>query len=325
MSWSAGCAPTLAQGYRCTLPGGDVDGRAAFGVQRSGNADIVVLDTTGVSGSDVLDAAQDRMTRYLADGLVPIGVAHSTNKGQGEPQATLLATAHGAQVAVVEIRDPPPYEREIEANVPTLMTESVWIDGTTDFEGSITRLGWAPGTTTILVDPYFVECRLWSKRSWPPALGVYFTEEMRAFRGYADQPHWPAMKSAADRWRLSHPGEPVPPRGGEVYRVLPGTPASEIGLRLMDILVSLGGHEIDGERSARAAINSAAGRRVEVVVMRFIGSAERDQAAGWQVSPPENPLFQPVNPTLWRQLSRVVELASPSTPPSDRRSLYLLC
>jgi hypothetical protein len=283
-----------------------------FGVRRAPEARTVVLDTTGVSGSDVFDVSRARFLAYMADGLVPIGEASSTNRGQGEPQAALLGASHGAAIVVVEIRDPPPYDKEVETRVPTLMTESVWIDGTARFEGDVTRIGWAPGTTTIQVDPYFIDCRLWAERAWPPALGVYFSEEMRAFRGYADQPHWPVMKSAADRWRLSHPGEPQPPAGAEISVVLPDSPAEAIGLRWSDVLLSVDGTDIVDERTARQALAAAAGRRVELVVMRptAVGIvASADQAPGWQISAPTSPLFQASPTRAWLKLTRTLPLS----------------
>ncbi len=301
-----GCGLSLSQNYTCTLPGGDASGRLVFGVQRSDVAKVVVLNTTGVSSIDVFDAEMERFDGYLNDGLVPIGKSASRDKGQGKKQAADLAAIHGASLVVVEIRDPPPYEKTIETHVPTLTTESVRVDGTTDFKGNITRIGWGSGTTDIWVDPYCVECRLWAQRSWPPLFGVYFRNELRAFRGFEETPFWPTMKSAHDRWRLRHPGEPPPPQGAEVDRIISGSAAEQIGLRFQDILLTIDGQEIADESVARSAIAAGAGHEVEIVVMRRFGRAADDEAAGWTVTSPENPLFQDDTPSPWRQLTRRV-------------------
>lgn len=308
--WLSGCGRSLVENFSCTLPGGERAGRVAFGVERSASPHVVVLDTTGVDFQDVLDARMERFDRNLNEGLIPVGSSQSREKGQGEPQAAVLAAQHGASVAVVEIRDPPPYEKTIETQVPTLITESIRVDGTANFKGNVTRMGWGPGTSKVWVDPYLVECRLWAKRSWPPLLGVYFTEEMRAFRGHADSPRRPTMKSAVDRWRLRHPGESVPPRGAEVDYIIPGAPAEAIGIRWRDILVSIGGVPISDEAAARSAIGAASGREVSIVLMRQFGSQAEDEAEGWDVATPRNPLFQATDPAPYRQLSQMVLMAA---------------
>ena len=299
------CAPSLSQNFTNTLPGGDQYGRQMLGVQRSDTAKVVVLDTTGMSYSDVFDAEMERFSGYLNDGLVPIGKSSSTNTGQTKSQAEVLASRYGACVAIVEIRDPPPYEKTIETNVPTLVTESVRIDGTASFQGNITRTGWGPGTINVWVDPYFIECTLWGKRSWPPLLGVYFAEEMRSFRGTSESPVWPVMKSTVDRWKLRHPGE-LPPQGAEVSHIIPGTLAERITIRPRDILLSIDGKQITSEGDARQVIEAARGRDVELVVLRHMANRNLDVADGWTVSSPPSPLFQDRTHIVWRQLSRQV-------------------
>ncbi len=299
-----GCGPSLSQNFKSTLPGGDTFGRKVFGVEYADAAKVVVLDTTGIDSGDVFDAQRERFDGYLNEGLVPVGKSISRDKGQGRRQAVLLAAVHGASLAEVEIKDPLPYEKTIETHVPTLVTESVHIDGTTDFRGNITRIGWGPGTTNVWVDPYFIECRLWAKRAWPPLLGVYFTEEMRAFNGFLTVSSWSTMKSAADRWRLRHPDEPVPPRGAEVKRIIPGSAAKRYGLHRRDILVMIDGQPIADEAAARIAITAGAGREVEIVVMRQFARDADATASGWDVSTPKNPLFQDGSPTPWRRLAR---------------------
>ncbi len=304
----SGCTPTLSQNFKHTLPGGDVAGRVIFGVERADVAEVVMLDTTGVRIGDVIDVEMERFDRYLNKGLVPIGRSMSLGSGQKEPQAVLLASQHGASVVVVEIRDPPPYQRTIETQVPMLKTESIRVDGTANFDGDVTRIGWGPGTIDVWVDPYIIKCRLWAKRSWPPDLGVYFAEEMRTFRGLADVAICPKMKSAVDRWRLRNPGKPVPPRGARVDHIIPDTLAAAIGVQRRDILVSIDGRGISDEAAARSALDAAAGREVEVVVMRQSGNQAEDEAEGWAIAAPVNPLFQDADPTPYRRLSRVISL-----------------
>jgi hypothetical protein len=301
----AGCASSLSQNFSNTLPGGQEQGRQVFGVQRSNAVEFVILDTTGMDSRDVIDAEIERFSGYMNKGLVPIGSAYSRNKGEKKSQAEMLAARYGACVAVVEIKDPPPYEKTINTQVPTLVTESVRVDGTSQFNGSVTRIGWGPGKMNVWVDPYSIECTLWAKRSWPPLLGVYFTEEMRSFKGLSDLPFWPTMKSAADRWTLRHTGKP-PPRGAEVQRVIAGTVAERITLRPSDILVSIGGQPVTSEHDARQVIEAACGRDVELVVMRHMANRNLDEADGWTVSSPTNPLFQETKPVTWRQLTRRV-------------------
>ncbi len=305
-----GCTSTLSQNFKHTLPGGDVAGRMIFGVERADVAEVVMLDTTEVRIGDVIDVEMERFDRYLNKGLVPVGWSMSLGSGQKEPQAVLLASQYGASVVVVEIRDPPPYQGTIETQVPTLMTESIHVDGTANFDGNVSRIGWGPGTIDVWVDPYSIKCRLWAKRSWPPNLGVYFTEEMRTFRGHADAAIHSKIKSAADRWRLRNPGKPVPPRGARVDHIIPGTPAEAIGIQRRDILVSIDGRGISDEAAARSALDAAAGREVEVVVMRQSGNQAGDEAEGWAVAVPMNPLFQDADPTPYRRLSRAVSLDS---------------
>ncbi|MDP6602310.1 MAG: PDZ domain-containing protein [Phycisphaerales bacterium] len=307
--WTTGCAPSLSENFRCTLPGGDSVGRSLFGIARSDHLEVVTLKTTGINAGEVLDAEMERFDAYLNKGLIPIGDASSRSAGQGVRQAEVLAAQHGASVVVVEIRDPPPFEKTIETQVPRLVTESVRVHGTANFEGNVTRIGWGPGTTRVWVDPYFIDCRLWGKRSWPPPLGVYFTKEMRAFRGHSDVDSSPTMKTAADRWRLRHPGQRLPPQGAEISRILPKTAAERIGLRCRDILMSIDGQSISNEAAARSAIHAAAGYSAVLVIMRQSGNKANDEAEGWSVTLPENPLFQGSDPAPWRQLTRSASLA----------------
>lgn len=306
--WTTGCAPSLSENFRCTLPGGDSVGRSLFGIARSDHLEVVTLKTAGINAGEVLDAEMERFDTYLNKGLIPIGDASSRRAGQGVPQAEVLAAHHGASVVVVEIRDPPPFEKTIETQVPRLVTESVRVQGTANFEGTVTRIGWGPGTTRVWVDPYFIDCRLWARRSWPPPLGVYFTGEMRAFSGHSDVGSWPTMKTAVDRWRLRHPGQRLPPQGAEISRILPETTAEQIGLQWRDILMSVDGQSVSNEAAARLAIHAAAGQSVVLVIMRQSGNKAKDEAEGWSVTHPENPLFQGSDPAPWRQLTRPASL-----------------
>jgi hypothetical protein len=305
-----GCAPTLMQQYQSRLPGGERAGRTLFGVGQADTVDVVFLNTTGIFESDVREASEERFNNYLNTGYVPLGVAVSRNPGQGEPQARLLATGHDASIAVVEVNDPKGSWRTIDAHVPTLITESVRIDGTTNFEGDITRIGWAPGKTSVWHDPYTVTCTLWARREWLPPLGVYFALEMRAFQGRPEKYFRPTMKASADRWRLRHPGEEVPVRGAEIRRVIPNTLADQLGLHASDILVSIGDIDIDDEAEARAAITRAFLPRnpssFEIVLMRRSNRLDLIAAEGWDVSTPTNPLFSDEKVLPWQQISRDV-------------------
>ena len=305
---SAGCHPSLSQEYVSLLPGSPEEGRGRFGVKWTSNAELITLETTGMSPSTVREASDERFNSYLNRGYVPLGESSSRSSGQREDTAIRLAQDHGAAIVILEIDDPPPTTRKVQGSRPTLYTESVRITGTKNFEGSVTTMGWEPAMVDVWVDPFQATCRLWAERSWPPVLGVYFRDEMCAFEGWAASTLSHPIKDSRDMWLLQHPGKAVPPMGAVIGRVLDQTGATAIGLRLGDIILALDGQSISDESEARRLLNDSAGQAVLLLVMRCSADAESLTKSGWQVEPPANPLYLNDAPLEWYQLSRRVRL-----------------